>query len=175
MQGNVRSGLSRLFVPADPNDFDYKNCTEWLTIDTPKDIETRLHERTKRHFGQAQGTFPTIPPFSEWLDWGSSTHVAELILECNFHNDDLTSLQSDLVNHMKARSSLDAIPDLISKSDWVDKIRSWKESTLTSPSGHHLGHSKALLAPHDESADSKLGLQLEIQWNDSIQWQILST
>ena len=68
------SGLSSIKVPSE-------NSEEYITIDTPAEIEEKLLERNQQHFGQAKGTFPTAPPFSKRIDWGS-THTAELIFEC---------------------------------------------------------------------------------------------
>ena len=58
-RGRRKSGLSRLEVPSDPNDFNYNECKEWITVDTPEEIEQKLLERNKRHFGQADETFRT--------------------------------------------------------------------------------------------------------------------
>ena len=148
-RGNLKTGITRLDVPADPTTTDYTGCTEWLTIDTPAEIEERLLTRNQRHFGQAHNTFPTKPPFSEWCDWGALTHTAELILEGNWQRPELDEMQQSLINHMKARVTLDAVPAPITVEEWTSKIKAWPESTSTSPSGFHLSHSKALVASHD--------------------------
>ena len=83
-RGIQKTGLSRLEVPRDTPERDYKACKDWITIEVPKEIEQKLLERNQHHFGQAHGTYPTVPPFSEWIDWGASTHQAELVLEGNF-------------------------------------------------------------------------------------------
>ena len=62
IRGIQKTGISRLEVPQDPTNFDYKQRTEWITIDTPQDIESKLRERNQHH--SAHGTFPTDPPFS---------------------------------------------------------------------------------------------------------------
>ena len=171
-RGNEKSGITRLNVPADPDTTDYDNCTEWITIDTPADIEERLLQRNQRHFGQASNTFPTIPPFSKWVDWGSSSHTAELILEGNWDSDELDDLSTRLVKHMKARTTLDSIKPTISIDDWVGKIKSWPESTSTSPSGFHLSHSKALIGGHDLDPKSDEGRELEQIRTKLIEWQV---
>ena len=99
--GIQKTGISHLEVPQDSTNFDYKHCTEWITIDTPQDIESKLREHNQRHFGQAHGTFPTVPPFSEWIDWGASSHISELILEGTFQPPEVDSLTSELLQHMK--------------------------------------------------------------------------
>ena len=76
IRGIQKTGISRLEVPQDPTNFDYKQCTEWITIDTPQEIESKLCECNQHHFGQVHSTFPTVPPFSEWIDWGASSHTS---------------------------------------------------------------------------------------------------
>jgi hypothetical protein len=49
----------------------------------------------------------------------------------------------------------------------VKKIRKWKESTTTSPSGLHLGHHKSLISVHKFSFDDKNPKQLELNQQQS--------
>jgi hypothetical protein len=148
-RGSHQSGFTTIEVPRDPNETNYKQCRDWISIDVPTEIEDKLRVRNQRHFGQAQGTFPTVPPFSEWVDWSASTHVSDLILEGQWHPSELSPLQQDLINYMKRRTDLDTIADTVTTTEWTEKIQNWPESTSTSPSGFHLTHSKALLARHD--------------------------
>jgi hypothetical protein len=171
-RGIQKTGLSRLEVPRDQTERDYKACTDWITIDVPKEIEQKLLERNQFHFGQADGTHPTIPPFSEWIDWGASTHQAELILEGNFTSDEISDLANDLQRHMQKRADLDSITDILSVEEWIGKIVAWKESTSTSPSGFHLTHSKALVAKHDLSLETPEGAALETKRLQLIDWQV---
>ena len=85
----------------------------WITIDTPKEIESKLRKHNQHHFGQAHGMFPTVPPFSEWIDWGISSHISELILEGTFHPLEVDSLTRELLQHMKRCASLDQISDTL--------------------------------------------------------------
>ena len=39
----------------------------------------------------------------------------------------------------------------ISEDEFIGKLKVWRESTSTSPSGLHLGHYKALVARHQHS------------------------
>ena len=113
-----------------------------------QEIEHHLCNRNWKHFGQAHGTFPTISPFSEWVDWGAASHTADLILEGKFDNQGTTTLEQALTCHMQKRTDLDVIPNTITTAEWTNKIRSWPETTSTSLSGCHLTHSKTLIAPH---------------------------
>ena len=49
-----------------------------------------------------------------------------------------------------------------SPDDWIQKFKNWKESTSTSPSGAHLGHSKVQLetifVPDDTQMVPDLGI-----------------
>ena len=149
IQGIQKTGISRLDVPQDPANFDYKQCTKWVTIDTPQEIESKLRERIQHHLGQAHGTFPTVPPFSEWIDWGASSHTSELILKGTFSPPDIDAVTSELLRHMKRRAMLDQIQDTLTTTERMGKISAWPESMSTSPSGFHLTHSEALVAKHD--------------------------
>ena len=98
----TNSGLSSIKVPSE-------NSEEYITIDTPAEIEEKLLERNQQHFGQAKGTFPTAPPFSKRIDWGSSTHTAELILEGEYQDEHLNEITKEFVNYMKRKTTLDEI------------------------------------------------------------------
>ena len=171
-RGTTKNGITRLDVPAEDNDQDYAACTEWITIDTPSEIETKLLQRNQRHFGQAQNTYPTIPPFSEWVDWGASSHTSELILEGSWAPPEIDELSQSMINHMKSRVNLDSVPGGLTKDEWIGKIKAWPESTTTSPSGFHLGHSKVLLAPTDLEPQSTEFEALEEKRADLIDWQV---
>ena len=149
IRGIKKTGISRLDVPRDPANFDYKQCTEWVTIDTPQEIESKLCERNQHHFGQVHGMFPTVPLFSEWIDWGASSHTSKLILDGTFLPPDVDALTTELLRHMKRRAALDQIQDTLTTTKWIGKISAWPKSTSTSPSGFHLTHSKALVAKYD--------------------------
>ena len=68
-----------------------------MSVDTSKEIENHLRNRNQKHFGQAHGTFPTIPPFSEWVDWYTASHMGDLILEGEFNNQETTILGQALL------------------------------------------------------------------------------
>ena len=171
-RGAEKAGITRLDVPADPDDVNYKSCVDWISIDTPEEIESRLLQRNQTHFGQADGLFPTRPPFSEWVDWGASTHVADLILEGQWNTNELDSVTLDVIHHLQARTNLDEIKDTITIEEWKEKIRSWPEKTSTSPSGFHLSHSKALVTPIAIEDDKETTIQLEHQQQQLIEWQV---
>jgi hypothetical protein len=61
----------------------------------------------------------------------------------------LTALLVSLFAIPDAVKSASPIKTTISEEDFVYGITGWKESTSTSPSGHHLGHYKALINDPD--------------------------
>ena len=144
----------------------------WISLKMPQEIKEALQKRNQTHFGQAHGSIPTVPPFSEWVNWQASTYQADLILNNIFHQDELDELSTSLLHHMKKHTDLDTIWSKITIDEWKNKIKVWKESTSTSPSGFHLTHSHALIAPHDIPPDHNDYDALETQHQELIVWQV---
>ena len=144
----------------------------WISLKMPQEIKEALQKRNQTHFGQAHGSIPTVPPFSEWVNWQASTYQADLILNNTFHQDELDELSTSLLHHMKKHTDLDTIWSKITIDEWKYKIKVWKESTSTSPSGFHLTHSHALIAPHDIPPDHNDYDALETQHQELIVWQV---
>jgi hypothetical protein len=143
--GDARS-LNRLEVPEDP-DADPKDptTTRWTLVDSPDEIAQFVQQRNRHHFGQAHGSFPTTKFFTSQVDWAASTHEAELILHGAFDGPACSHIEQLLLKHMEKTTALDSVTDLITQEEWVGKMRVWRESTQTSPSGMHLGHHKSLV------------------------------
>jgi hypothetical protein len=137
---------------------DPKICKDWTTITDPDAIEHYLKLRNRSHFGQAQGTPFTVSPFVESLDWAASTDCCESILAGQSHHliSEVPQCQA-LLATCKAATDLDLIPAEINSDDFAGKIKSWKETTSTSPSGRHLGRYKALYAkgPFESHLDTE--------------------
>ena len=151
-QTRQRGGITRLEVPLNPQD-DPKTCIHWKVIDIPTDILTQLQKQNQKHFGQAQGTPFTIPPLSDDLGFTSMTPSGKLILDGQYNVAHLDASVQLLVKHLRSnkRAEETTIQPSIGYEDFVNKIKTWRESTSTSPSGQHLGHYKALLARHEYS------------------------
>ena len=60
----------------------------------------------------------------------------------------------------------------LTTAEWKEKMKVWKESTSTSPSGYHLGHSKCLIANHGLKEDSKEAEELDRIRETMIRWQV---
>jgi len=125
---------------------DPKSSTEWKLITAPAEIEYYLLLRNQRHFGQAQGTPFTIPPLSDDLDWGASTTSADDILAGSYESPIDIPQCTTVIKACKAAADLDQISAEITYEEFRGKIRSWRETTCTSPSGRHLGRYRALFA-----------------------------
>jgi endonuclease/exonuclease/phosphatase (EEP) superfamily protein YafD len=95
------SGITTVDVPSD-GDFTTphcKSCTSWSTLADPVEIERALICRNRLHFGQAHGTFPTVPPFSTAVDWQASTPASTEILHNNLPFADELDATSAQVLH----------------------------------------------------------------------------
>jgi hypothetical protein len=146
---------------------DPKKATDWTTVDLPDEIVYYLLTRNRLHFGQAHGTPFTLPLLSEKIDWQASTATAELILDGEYKDSELSDLQALLIKHCQSQH-VDVLPLPITEAEFVSKFRGWKEGTSTSPSGLHLGHYKALVLRHDGDPTTDEGKAIESQRKELI-------
>ena len=125
---------------------DPAKCTEWRSITNPDEIESYIRFRNRGHFGQAQGTPFTELPLREDITWQADTVTCEDILNGHHQTDTIKSIPQcqALLNTCKVATELDLIPYYISEKEFKHKIKVWRETTTTSPSGRHLGHYKTL-------------------------------
>eukprot|EP00957_Ditylum_brightwellii_P091304 6952799-Ditylum_brightwellii.AAC.1 len=65
------------------------------------------------------------------------------------------------------------VGEKITRDMWKDKVAAWRESTTTSPSGHHLGHFKALIRRSEESPNTDKGKIMYQKQNDLIDAHIV--
>jgi hypothetical protein len=135
---------------------DPKTCQTWKTITKPDDIEYYIQLRNQGHFGQAQGTPFTEPPLSEEIDWAATTAMSDSILAGTYTSNipEVPHCQAFL-DICGTASDLDIIPKTIEETEFAGKIKSWRETTSTSPSGRLLGRYKALYAkgPHKKHSE----------------------
>ena len=146
-QGEETSGLSTIKIPKQISFTDNEkmkslpdNEAHWETVSVPHEIERILLERNCHHFGQAHGTPFTNPPMQATIGYKADGYDVDLILEGDFEYSDTTSsAMTEFVRHLQKRTT-SSITSEITKDDVLGKLKSWKESTTTSPSGLHLGH-----------------------------------
>ena len=151
-QSSQPRGVVRLEIPLHP-DTDPKKCTEWQVVDVPTDIVRLLKGRNHRHFGQAHGTPFTIPPLSDDLGFSGDGPGTIPILEGTYDATKFSQPVQTLINHLRYTHDMANEPcrPTISDHEFCSKLKVWRESTSTSPSGMHLGHYKVLVARHSFS------------------------
>jgi hypothetical protein len=132
------------------------------TICDPAEMFQRILERQPRHFGQATGTPFTIDPIKTILGFAGTSKASDAILrgetpECpgNFFPE-TELLWKKLAQH----EQIPPISATATAKEIVQSLRKWREGTSTSPSGLHLGHSKALV-PHWMEAKAHSELKRE--------------
>jgi hypothetical protein len=158
------SGLTTVEIPTDGNleTNHCKNCTSWSLLTDPVEIRHAITCRNRLHFGQAHGTFPTINPFADEIDWAASTPASDQILAGTqpFDKDDLDETNMLFLHQLRVSTVLNSIKSEVTEAEWLGKMKSWKETTSTSPSGMHLGHYKALLGEFSDAVNFLMGTKL---------------
>ena len=76
--------------------------------------------------------------------------MGEQILQGTYDTTDLDDNVELLIEHMKQSAEMAALEShpTVTEAEYTQKLKVWKESTSTSPSGLHLGHYKALISKH---------------------------
>lgn len=139
---SVSSLVTYLEIPCD--DTPPKQATQWKRVTDPNLVEATLYKRNVNHFQAAHGSPFTINPVLQDFDWQVSSPQFEATLQGNPPiYDDL--LLNKLLRRLK-RKVAPTCPTLTT-TDFIRRIRRWRESTTTSPSGRHLGHYRSLLPP----------------------------
>ena len=156
---NTTSTLDQLEIPTTwPQPFppienihslpDPKLATDWQSITSVEAIEYYLQLRNRLHFGQAKVTPFAQPDFQESIPWNAESTTVEDILSGTYIPPETVP---DLCQHVLRttcvkKNASDIISPFITYESFQGKIRKWRESTTTSPSGRHLGRYKALFA-----------------------------
>jgi hypothetical protein len=140
---------------------DPKKYNLWRTVDVLGSILYYLLLQNCKHFGQAQGTPLTEPPFSTQIDWEASSCQSELILNGDYDSSELDDLTELLINHCCNVIPLDKLRATITEAEFISRFKTWNKRTSTSPSGLHLGHYKALIGRHSLPLDTLAGKALE--------------
>jgi exonuclease III len=148
-----RHGVTRIEIPLHPGT-DPKACHEWRQIEVPTEVLFQLQQRNRTHFGQARGSPFTVPPLVDQLGFCGDGTSSDDILNGEYDATGLDENVALLIQHLKQSAEMAAVIShpTITEQEYIGKLKVWKESTSTSPSGLHLGHYKALIARHDYSA-----------------------
>jgi hypothetical protein len=105
----------------------------------------------------------------------ASTISSDMILNGQdpFEEVDIPDIAQELLASFVHSSPLDAVSDEVRLDKWTGKMKNWKETTSTSPSGMHLGHHKTLIKQfHPDNPPGNTPpelLELESQRLDVIQ------
>ena len=163
---NKRKGVTRIEIPLHP-EADPKSCTEWQHIEDPTEVLFHLQQRNQRHFGQAKGLPCNIPTLAGEVEYCGDGPSSEQILNGTYNKTGLESNIALLLQHLKQTEEMAALATYptISEQEYTGKLRVWKESTSTSPSGLHLGHYKAFIACHEHSDIDTADEALRDKWN----------
>ena len=166
---DTRKGVTRIEIPIHPTT-DPKTCTEWRQIDVPTEILQHLQTRNRTHFGQAHGSPFTVSPLIDQLGFRGDGDAADNILRGSYDATGLDDNVALLIQHLQQSEAMEALETrpTISEQEYAGKLRVWRESTSTSPSGMHLGHYKALIARHaysDIESDKLEETEQRDEWN----------
>ena len=102
-----------------------KEAQHWRTVETPQEIAFYLKLRNRLQFGQAKGTFFTVPPLEEEFDWAANSWYSKMVLEGTYNNSELSFLENKLLDHCKKERDADIIGNEILVEEWKAKIRVW--------------------------------------------------
>ena len=153
-KSEVKVGMTRIEIPVHP-DQDPKTCTEWRLVDIPSEVLNHLQQRNRKHFSQALGTPFTVPPLSTDFGFTGTGESAQQALSGQYiyPGENATTALRLLLDHLKQTAEMEnqASHPTISEDAFSGKLKVWRESTSTSPSGLHLGHYKSLIARHQYS------------------------
>jgi hypothetical protein len=104
---------------------DPKKTSNWRDINCPKEIEFSLRLRNQRHFGQAEseGTPLTTPRMKQKFNWSTSTCEAELVLEGEHTDEELTDTQRLLLDNMTRVTEAEDNSQYITDKDFIGKFK----------------------------------------------------
>ena len=134
---------------------DPKQCNAWKTITNPDDIDFYIRMRNRGHFGQAHGTPFTELPLANEVNWAANTTTAQDILLGHSQIETIDAIPQcqALLDACRAATQLNVLPPDITHEEFKGKLKHWRESTTTSPSGRHLGRYKALITKLDPKTE----------------------
>jgi len=130
---HLASSYLGINIPADSECTDYKNCDKWRDETDQDEIGHLLTERNRAHFGQSGNANLCQPPLEILMDFEGSCAKADKILQGEFAEEGLTPATKWVLEQMKYVAHPDSIPWELKVEEYEGKIKSWKETTSTSP------------------------------------------
>ena len=95
------------------------------------------------------------------FDLSASTQESELVLNGEYTDEELTNVQRMFLNNMQRISQKKISTNFITTDEFDGKMKKWRETTSTSPSGRHLGHYKVLVSTIDRSLQENVVKNLQ--------------
>ena len=83
------------------------------------------------------------------FNWSALTVKAEMVLEGEYSEPELDEIQKLFLDNLIRVTETDKLFKFVTKEEFRGKMKAWRESTSTSPSGRHLGHYKSLITTID--------------------------
>jgi hypothetical protein len=145
-----RAGLSTIKVPQTDGTFK--------TIVDPKEIEERLLNRNKQHYGQAEHTELASESLRDLMGTCGTTQFCDEVLRGEADMSSFSPSLQAILNQLEDPPNVE-VSDAITYEDFKDALKCWKEKTSTSPSGRHLGHYISLMTKIGDDTDP-LGEQI---------------
>jgi hypothetical protein len=137
----------------------------WKILNDPQQIEKTLIDRNITHFGQAHNTPFTSDDVTRIFGQDGHSHNTEELLQGSIPDIDHLPIKVQLILKKIASSPQPTFDPEISTNKLKETYKNWKESTSTSPSGCHLGHWHALMAPDgtkptNQGSDETIGTKI---------------
>ena len=151
----LKSSLMSIKIP-DPED-----PQKWKQIYQKEEMEQHIRNNSIKHFAQAEGTTPT-QTFTRNLIGDGFNPTSDAILQGTFTPPpEMPQLQVEYFKLLKQNPTKKEYHPYMNIEQVKKGFKVWRENTVTSPSGIHLGHYKALLAPDGSNNPSETS---EIIW-----------
>jgi hypothetical protein len=120
--------------------YDPQTIQSWEPIHDQEAIQQYIQKRNIIHFGQAHGT-PFTEPRLNSINWQANNIPAQELVSgaipATFMQDN--PFVNKIIRYMADRKNLPEIDTYITPEQVCKGFRRWRENTLTSPSGCHLG------------------------------------
>ena len=133
---------------------------EWKIFEDPVLVGKYIIERNKRHHNQVKNSPCTIEPLKSLLGLNNRASFGNSVLEgiVDLTQLPLTKLQQLYFKEMKNTEQplIKKVTHKISLDEMTYTFTKWKERTITSQSGRHLGHYKALTVSDDEDKNEEM-------------------
>lgn len=150
---NYQSGINSIEIPNKESKgektTDPDMATSWKRVKEPHQVKEQIMKRDISHFGQAEGTI-----FPSDFKYKGILKALDILLQGKFNYNTIpnsTTGASTLLKHLSNGKALPKMNCEIDFKTFIAGLRTWSESTSTSPSGRHLGHYKCLQVDDGQS------------------------